>query len=147
MVLAPIPKNPLQLKTLLILGRISGTAHGRLPGGIDSLRLLHQALSLEERMSDAHGSVWIAGVTPTFNIDDSDEDGWTDYEEGSLKTDSRKPSHDGDRMPAMASLESNSWETILAEFQADSRSRRAGVSFAPQIFRKRHPGHHYRGMR
>jgi hypothetical protein len=130
---ASIPEDPLQLKTPLILVRISGTAHGRLPGEIDSLRLFHRSLSLEERLSNAYGSVWSEEVTLTIHTEDSDEEGLTDYEEALLKTDPRKPDYYGDRMPPMASLESNSWETILAESRADSRSRRAWVSFALQI--------------
>ena len=47
---APIRVNPLPVKTPLTLGGISGTAHGRLQGEIDSLRLFHRALSLEQVM-------------------------------------------------------------------------------------------------
>ena len=85
------------------------------------------------RVSNAYGSVWSDEVTLTINTYDSDDDGLTDYEEVLLKTDSRKPDYYGDRMPPMASPESNSWETILAESQDDSRSRRSWVSFALQI--------------
>jgi len=85
------------------------------------------------RVSNAYGSVWSDEVTLTINTYDSDDDGLTDCEEVLLKTDSRKPDYYGDRMPPMASPESNSWETILAESQDDSRSRRSWVSFALQI--------------
>jgi hypothetical protein len=85
------------------------------------------------RVSNAYGSVWSDEVTLTINTYDSDDDGLTDYEETLLKTDARKADFYGDRMPPMASPESNSWETILAESQDDSRSRRAWVSFALQI--------------
>jgi hypothetical protein len=44
----PIAVNPLQLRTPLTLGGISGTAQGRLQGEIDSLRLFNKALSPEE---------------------------------------------------------------------------------------------------
>ena len=85
------------------------------------------------RVSNAYGSVWSDEVTLAINTRDSDDDGLTDYEELLLKTDARKPDYYGDRMPPMASPESNSRETILAESQDDSRSRRSWVSFVLQI--------------
>lgn len=47
---APVRVNPLQLRTPLTLGGISGTAQGRLQGQIDSLRLFNKALSQEEAL-------------------------------------------------------------------------------------------------
>jgi hypothetical protein len=85
------------------------------------------------RVSNAYGSAWSDEVTLTVNTYDSDDDGLSDYEELLLKTDARTPDFYGDRMPPMASPESNSWETILAESFDDSRSRRSWVSFALQI--------------
>ena len=48
---APIRVNPLQLKTPLTLGGISGTVNGRLQGEIDTLRLFDRALPQEEVMN------------------------------------------------------------------------------------------------
>lgn len=45
---APIRVNPLQLRTPLTLGGISGTVNGRLQGEIDTLRLFDRALPQEE---------------------------------------------------------------------------------------------------
>ena len=85
------------------------------------------------RVSNAYGSAWSDEVTLTVNTLDSDDDGLSDYEELLLKTDARKRDYYGDRMPPVASPESDSLEAMLAESMGDSRSRRTWVSVVLQI--------------